>query len=114
VAAPTSPSPGSADPSPAGAPGRDWAAQTADSIDRLVGTVRSKTSQPVERLTRIVVYGVLCVLLGATALVMLVIAAVRALDELIPGEVWPAHLIVGGIFVVGGLLVWRKRTASAR
>jgi hypothetical protein len=91
---------------------KDWAAQTADSIDKIIGSIRSKTTTPLERLTRVVVYGVLCAILGLVALVLLAIAAVRALDELIPGEVWPAHLIIGGIFIAVGLFMWWKRTAD--
>lgn len=91
---------------------RDWAAETADRIDSLVGKVRSKTTVPLERLTRVVVYGLLCTVLGVVALVLLIIATVRALDEAIPGEVWPAHLLLGGIFLGVGLFFWRKRTAT--
>jgi hypothetical protein len=91
---------------------RDWAAETTDRIDALVDKVRSKTTTPVERITRVLVYGLLCGLLGAVALVLVIIASIRALDEAIPGEVWPAHLIVGGIFIVAGLLLWRKRSAA--
>jgi hypothetical protein len=91
---------------------RDWAAETADRIDSLVGKVRSKTSMPIERLGRVVVYGLLCAVLGLLAFVLVIIATVRALDEAIPGEVWPAHLLLGGIFVGAGLFLWRKRTAA--
>jgi hypothetical protein len=91
---------------------RDWAAETADTIDQLIGKVRSKTTTPIERLTRVVVYGLICGILGFVAITLLVIAAVRALDEAIPGEVWPAHLLIGGIFLAGGLLLWRKRSVE--
>jgi hypothetical protein len=42
-------------------------------------------------------------------LVLLAIAAVRALDILIPGPVWSAHLAVGTVFVLAGLWLWSKR-----
>ena len=87
----------------------DWAAQTADKIDRVIDSVRSKTSEPVERVARIVVYGLVAAFLGIAALVLLAIVVVRVLDVAIPGEVWPAHLITGGIFTLAGLLLWRKR-----
>jgi hypothetical protein len=105
VAASTSPKPS--------VPNRDWAADTADSIDKLVDKVRSKTTTPLERFTRVIVYGSLCAILGLVALVMLIIALVRALDEAIPGEVWPAHLILGGIFIAVGLFMWSRRTGPA-
>ena len=87
----------------------DWAAQTADTIERVVGSVRGKTSEPIERIARVVVYGVVAAFLGIAALVLLAIVIVRALDVAIPGEVWPAHLITGGIFTLAGALLWRKR-----
>jgi hypothetical protein len=87
----------------------DWAAQTADTIERVIGSVRGKTSEPVERFARVVVYGLVATLLGIAALVLLAIAIVRVIDVAIPGEVWPAHVITGGIFTVAGLLLWRKR-----
>ena len=89
--------------------GGDWAAQTADTIERVIGSVRGKTSEPVERVARVVVYGLVATFLGIAALVLLAITIVRAIDVAIPGEVWPAHLITGGIFTLAGLLLWRKR-----
>lgn len=87
----------------------DWAAQTADTIERVVGSVRGKTSEPLERVARILVYGLVAAFLGTVALVLLAVAVVRALDIAIPGEVWSAHVTAGGIFAVVGLLLWRKR-----
>lgn len=87
----------------------DWAAQTADTIERVIGSVRGKTSEPVERFARVVVYGLVAAFLGTAAVVLLAILIVRVLDVTIPGEVWPAHLIAGGIFTVLGLFLWRKR-----
>jgi hypothetical protein len=50
--------------------------------------------------------------------VLVAIAFVRALDELIEAvtdsrETWLAHLIVGLVFVVAGMLLWSKRRAPA-
>jgi len=94
------------------ATGGDWAAQTADTIERAVGSVRGKTTEPLERVARIVVYGVAAALLGITALVLLAVGVVRGLDVAIPGEVWSAHMITGGIFTLAGLLLWRKRSVK--
>ena len=90
----------------------DWAAQTADHIDRIVGSVRGKTSEPLERIARIAVYGVVAAIVGLAALVLLAILVVRALDVAIPGQVWSAHLVAGGIFTLVGLFLWRKRTVK--
>ena len=90
----------------------DWAAQTADTIDRLVTSVRSKTTDPLERAVRIVVYGIVAAVLGISALVLVSITLIRVVDILVPGPVWSAHVIVGGIFSLVGLFLWAKRRPS--
>ena len=100
------PPPGPVTPSP------DWAAQTADAIERLVGSVRAKTAEPLEKVARALVYGLIVAIVGVAATVLAAVALVRALDEVLPGEVWAAHALAGGIFVVVGLLLWRKRTVK--
>jgi hypothetical protein len=90
----------------------DWAAQTADTIDRVVTTIRSKTTDPVERIARVVVYGMVAAVLAVAALVLLTVAIVRAVDIALPGHVWSAHVTVGGIFTLLGLFCWTRRRAS--
>ena len=92
--------------------GGDWAAQTADTIERVVGSVRGKTADPIEKVARVLVYGLVAAILGVAALVLLAVLLVRVLDVAIPGEVWPAHLIVGGIFTLAGAFLWRKRSVK--
>ena len=90
----------------------DWAAQTADTIDRVVTGIRSKTADPLDRVVRVVVYGILAAVLGIAALVLITVALVRAVDVAIPGDVWSAHLAVGGTFTLAGLFLWSKRRAT--
>lgn len=92
--------------------GADWAAQTADTIERVVGSVRGKTADPIEKVARVLVYGLVAAILGVAALVLLAVLLVRAIDVAVPGEVWPAHLIVGGIFTLAGAFLWRKRSVK--
>ena len=92
--------------------GGDWAAQTADTIERVVGSVRGKTSEPVERVARLVVYGLVAGFLGLTALVLLLVGVVRLLDVYLPGQVWTIYVALGGIFTLTGLLFWRKRSVK--
>jgi hypothetical protein len=92
--------------------GRDWPAETADTIERLVGTVRSKTAEPVERIARVVVYGLLAAVLGIAVLVLFTIALVRFVDVYLPGDVWSAHLLVGVLFTLVGLFLWSRRASS--
>jgi len=86
----------------------DWAAQTADTIDRLVGTVRSNTSDRLVSVGRVLVFGLLAAIMGTTALVLISIALIRFLDAYLPGGVWAAELVVGGLFTLGGLLLWQQ------
>jgi hypothetical protein len=96
----------------------DWTVQTADTIDRVVTTIRTKTSEPLVGLARWVVFGLLAAVVGTMALVLLAIGAVRALIAYLPvgdNRVWVADLIVGGIFVIAGLLLFRMaRPRDAR
>ena len=87
----------------------DLAAETADSIERVVVAIRSKTTDPLERIVRVVVYGIVAAVLGVAMLVLLTIALVRAVDIAIPGDVWSAHLAIGGIFTLLGLFLWTRR-----
>lgn len=95
----------------------DWPAQAADTIERVVGTVRDKTTGPAITAARWVVYGTFSLLVGLAVLVLLAIAAVRALDAYLPDAVfgeehtWAAHLVVGLLFSLGGMAMWSKRKA---
>ena len=89
----------------------DWTVQTADTIDRVVTTIRSKTSEPLVGLARWDVFGLLAAVVGIMALVLIAIGSVRALVNYLPvgdNRVWVADLIVGGIFVLAGLFAFRK------
>jgi hypothetical protein len=93
----------------------DWPAQAADTIVRLVGRVRDKTTGPVRTAARGVVYGVLAGVLGATCGLLLAIASVRVIDNYLVGEdnTWLAHLIVGIPFtLLGGYLLFVKAKAT--
>jgi hypothetical protein len=106
-------------PTATGAPDGDWPAQAADTIERLVGTVRDKTTGPAITAARWVVYGTFALLVGLVVGVLLAIAFVRVLDVYLPdawvGEdhTWAAHLIVGLVFSVVGMLLWSRRSAPA-
>jgi hypothetical protein len=57
---------------------------------------------------RAVIFGLMAAGLGLAALLLLVIFGVRFIDSYLPGDVWSAHLLVGGIFVVAGWLCFRS------
>lgn len=85
--------------------------QVADTIESVVGSVRNKTAVPLETVARGLVYGIIVATLGVAALVLVTILAVRVLDYVLP--VWAAYAILGGLFTLLGLLLWRKRRPSS-
>jgi hypothetical protein len=96
-------------------PEHDWPAEAADTIERVVGSVRDKTTGPALTFSRAVVYGTFATLVGTACLVVFVIAGVRLLDSYLPDAVfgeehtWAAHLILGVIFVIVGAVLWGRR-----
>jgi hypothetical protein len=92
-----------------GGGGGDWASDIADRLEALVTTVRSQTTDRLVSIARLVVFGVLAGIMAVMALVLLVIAAVRALDEAIPQEIWLTYLLLGAIFTGAGLFLWSKK-----
>lgn len=87
----------------------DWAAQIVDTLDGVIGTVKSKTTQPAMNFVRTAVYGLMAAGLAFAMLLLFTIGGVRVLDAYLPQGVWLADLIIGGIFVIAGLFLWSKR-----
>ena len=93
----------------------DWPAQAADTIERVVQSVRAKTTGPAISAARWLVAGLFVTLAGTMVVILLAVALVRILDAYLPdawvGEqhVWAAHTLVGIPPFVGGLLLLRKR-----
>jgi hypothetical protein len=94
--------------------GADWVTQSADTIEKLVVTVRTKTTEPVERITRVLVYGILAAILGTAAGVLTAIMLIRLLDIIVPGDVWVAYAILGGICTLVGLFFFSKRNSDKK
>lgn len=91
----------------------DWPAQAADAVVDLVGTVRERAVDPLLKVARAIVYGLLITVVAVTAVVLVVILAIRMLDAYLPGEVWSAYLLLGGVFILAGFICWSRRTARA-
>jgi len=118
ASAPPPPTPGASAPLPpsaaatrpsASAGGGDWPAAAADAIVDTVGKVRDATTTHVLTAVRGVVYGLAIVILGITALVLLVVMLVRLVDIWLPGDVWAAYLPLGVTFTTLGLVAWSRR-----
>jgi hypothetical protein len=86
----------------------DWTSDAADTVERVVTTVRDRTVVPVQAAARAVVYGLLAAFFIITALLLLAIMVFRLLSIALP--VWAAWLIVGGISVIAGGFCWSRRS----
>lgn len=95
----------------------DWPAQAADTIERVVGSVRDKTTGPAITVARWIVYGTFALLVGAMVAILLAIAGVRLLDVYLPDDwfgedhTWAAHLLIGSVFTIAGAAAWSQRSA---
>jgi hypothetical protein len=87
----------------------DWAVQAADTVERVVDSIRGKTTGPITTVARALVFGLLAAILGITALVLLIVGMVRAIDVYLPEDVWAAYALTGGIFFLVGLFLWTRR-----
>jgi len=87
----------------------DWTVQAADTIESVVGAVRSKTTDPLVGISRWVVYGALAAIVGLVAATVAIIGLVRVLDVVLPGQVWVVYVILGGIFTAAGFVLWSRR-----
>ncbi len=92
----------------------DWTVQVADTVERVVGTIRDKTAVPLTTVARGLVYGIIALVMGVATLVLVAIGLVRALDAYLPEDVWSAHLLVGGIFSLAGAFLLRSASDVQR
>jgi hypothetical protein len=93
----------------------DWPAQATDSIVKVVGTVQEKVTGPVTTIARGIVFGTFAAILAGTAFVLLIILAIRVVNNYLPdavfGEdhVWAAYFIVGALLCILAFWLWLKR-----
>jgi protein-S-isoprenylcysteine O-methyltransferase Ste14 len=97
----------------------NWAPDLADTVTRIVGDIRDKTTNNLILLARGLVFGILATIVGVAVLVLTVVMVMRGLQALLElGMSWPravyvSYFIVGGISCLAGMLLMRKRhTAS--
>ncbi len=96
----------------------NWAKHTADTVERLVTTVRDKTTANLAVAARAVVFGLLAVILGLSALTLVLIATTRGLQAALEypldhdTAVWVSYLVLGGILSLTGAVLMAKRHPS--
>lgn len=96
----------------------DWTVAVADRIEGVVTTLRDRTTVPVTKVARAVVFGLIIATGGIAALVLLVIGLLRlhVYWPFEPGgrKLWVTYVGLGAIFVIVGALMWRKRTVRSK
>ena len=85
------------------------ASQATSVVVSLVTSIRGKTTGPLLFVARLVVYSIAILIAAAAAVVLFVIAAVKIVNQLLPGDVWAAYLLLGAVFALVGTFFWSKR-----
>ena len=88
----------------------EWTTQAADTIEKTVEAIRDRTVGPATRGANYVIYGVFAACCVLAALLLSTILLFRVLTYAMP--VWAAWMLLGGIFVLGGLFCWTRRTGG--
>jgi hypothetical protein len=91
----------------------DWTKDLLDRLDHYIDVVRSNTTDRLVKVVRVLVFGVISLILGSMAAIIALIMLIRVLDIVLPREVWLPYMLLGAIFLAGGLFAWSKKTAPA-
>lgn len=99
----------------------DWPQQATEKIVNFVDDVKHKTTEPATKVVRGLVYGIVIVLLGVPAVIMLLVGVVHILNKSfialfdnafdLTVDVWLTYLVLGVVFSLAGWILWRKRVA---
>ena len=87
------------------------ASQATSVVVNRVKSVRGKTTGPLLFVARLIVYSIAILIAASAAIVLFVIAAVKIVNQLLPGDVWAAYLLLGAVFALVGTFFWSKRVA---
>jgi hypothetical protein len=94
--------------------GADWPATVAGTIEGAVTSVHDRFIRPMIVAARALVFGLIIATMALVLLVVLTVALIRLLTVYaFNGRVWPADLLVGGLFCIAGLAAWTQRTSRA-
>lgn len=93
----------------------NWAKDLADTIDRYVGKVRTTVTDRAVVAVRAVVFGIVILIAAPVTVTLLVILGAKFVQRLIAiatdhdSSIWSSYMIIGGLLVIGGSLMMRKR-----
>jgi heme A synthase len=101
---------------PGAAEADDWPARASATIVDYVATVRDKTTGPALVASRTAVYGIAIGLITVVVAILVLILLVRLLVTVTAyapgiddGEAWLAYFVLGAVFVLVGLGLWRMK-----
>lgn len=92
----------------------DWPQQATETIVDFVDNIKYKTTNPATKAVRGIVYGIVILILGVPAVIMLLVGIVHLFNQAAVAVglgVWLVYLVLGLIFTIGGWILWRKRVA---
>jgi hypothetical protein len=96
----------------------NWAKEITDTIDRYVGKVRTTVTDRVVFAVRAVVFGIVIAIAAPVTLILLLILSTKLLERIIAlatdhdSSVWISYALLGGLLVLFGSLMMRKRYAG--
>lgn len=85
----------------------DFPAKIADTLEMIAARFRAMTVDRVRTASTWAAVGVVAGALGLLLVIYLIVGLFRYLSELIGVE--PAYLVIGGLFLIVGALLWSKR-----
>jgi hypothetical protein len=93
----------------------NWAADVTDTIDRYVGKVRSTVTDRAVYAVRAVVFGIVIAIAAPVTFTLLLILGTKLVQRVVAvgvdhdSSIWLSYVILGGLLVLGGSLMMRKR-----
>jgi len=85
----------------------DFPVKIADTLETVADKARSLTVDKAENIGKWVATGTILFFIALIAVIFLLIGLSRLLGEVVGTEV--AYAIIGGLFLIAALLIWRKR-----
>ena len=96
----------------------NWAKEITDTIDRFVGKVRTTVTDRLVFAVRAVVFGIVIAIAAPVTFILLVILSTKLLQRVIAiaadhdSSIWISYAVMGGLLVLFGSLMMRKRFAG--
>jgi hypothetical protein len=91
----------------------DYVQKIPDLLERLTERIRSLAVDKPAKVITMITAGIVAIVMVAVALVFLFVGLFRVLGDLVD-DMKIAYAIVGGLFLIIGLLLWSRRTSETK